>query len=605
MSKFKENLPALIVCLLLSLILALVLFLHATWDFYTFHHYNGWAFLNNRYDIDVMPTLFRTYFNPIVDAFSYWMLNKLNFSAILYAVIDNLWYCAFIFISYLIFKNVFGFKTKENRLLVASCFLLTVFSPILLQSHRLWCAMPQNVLALLSMYLFIKVIVKKESSKNIALILSAFLLGLATGLKYTFVSFIPAWIICFIVNFKSDKKFLGSFFIMILSMFCGFMLGGGWLMCYLFNKFHNPVYPYFNNIFNPEDDSVNPIFKQDFYHLKPKNLLQFIFYPLMNSRIFENIGLELKWFDLKVPLAFISLILYFITAKIKNVRNYLSEIIDPRVFNLVIIYTVTAWIINLALFGVIRYLMILIPLAVIIVAVVCGLFLKITDVEEKLPSIFVTGLIILTSFYAINFSKLFGFAYLLYVMFWGVSLFIFSFYTKMWENIKSKGFIVSMFLIFTVSLGTYVFPFTAINFFYSENPSVLNVENLGIEDDAVVFMPITSTFIVPSQNPKAQYVGLTIPASYFENYKYTNDMANFIFYDKKLEKITEKLIREKNNVYFLCRNNDTDLGIYRNYLSYYVKHEVQYNMSENCRKVIYTVDGYYSNTNQYVICKIK
>ena len=175
----------------------------------------------------------------------------------------------------------------------------------------------------------------------------------------------------------------------------------------------------------------------------------------------------------------------------------------------------------------------------------------------------------------------------------------------MWENIKSKGFIVSMFLIFTVSLGTYVFPFTAINFFYSENPSVLNVENLGIEDDAVVFMPITSTFIVPSQNPKAQYVGLTIPASYFENYKYTNDMANFIFYDKKLEKITEKLIREKNNVYFLCRNNDTDLGIYRNYLSYYAKHEVQYNMSENCRKVIYTVDGYYSNTNQYVICKIK
>src|SRR5438128_1754721 len=38
----------------------------ANWDWQNYHEYNVWAVLHGRYDIDVLPAGFQSYFNPAV-----------------------------------------------------------------------------------------------------------------------------------------------------------------------------------------------------------------------------------------------------------------------------------------------------------------------------------------------------------------------------------------------------------------------------------------------------------------------------------------------------------------------------------------------------------
>ena len=40
--------------------------------------YNGWAFLNDRINIDFMAASFRTYFNPVIDIINFKFLEGFN-----------------------------------------------------------------------------------------------------------------------------------------------------------------------------------------------------------------------------------------------------------------------------------------------------------------------------------------------------------------------------------------------------------------------------------------------------------------------------------------------------------------------------------------------
>ena len=100
MNRIKQNITVFIICLLISIFMGCILGELPSLGFFDFHQYNGWAFLTGRYDVDTLPVSFRTYFNPVVDAVEYLILSKMNNFAALYNILENLWYCAFIFISY-------------------------------------------------------------------------------------------------------------------------------------------------------------------------------------------------------------------------------------------------------------------------------------------------------------------------------------------------------------------------------------------------------------------------------------------------------------------------------------------------------------------------
>src|SRR6516225_12188966 len=66
-SSGTTELMAVTICSLIAgAIYTLVLGEDVNWDWQNYHEYNVWAVLNGRYQTDVLPPGFQTYFNPIV-----------------------------------------------------------------------------------------------------------------------------------------------------------------------------------------------------------------------------------------------------------------------------------------------------------------------------------------------------------------------------------------------------------------------------------------------------------------------------------------------------------------------------------------------------------
>ncbi|MFM7791097.1 MAG: hypothetical protein ACKO90_24315, partial [Microcystis panniformis] len=113
-------------------------------------------------------------------------------------------------------------------------------------------------------------------SKNI--LLAGLLLGLATGLKLTnalySISFLVA--INFLPNSWLEK--LRNLILSILSMAVGVSLTAGYWIILMWTKFANPLFPFYNKIFQ------SPYIETDYnfqgIQYLPKDIWQWLFYPV-------------------------------------------------------------------------------------------------------------------------------------------------------------------------------------------------------------------------------------------------------------------------------------------------------------------------------------
>ena len=93
------------------------------YDFYSYHYHNGWAFLNNRINIDFMPAIFRSYFNPILDVINYLLITKLQTHPNIFLFISSLKFGIFLFMTYLIADFAFIDGNKKNTGIITSLIL--------------------------------------------------------------------------------------------------------------------------------------------------------------------------------------------------------------------------------------------------------------------------------------------------------------------------------------------------------------------------------------------------------------------------------------------------------------------------------------------------
>ena len=66
-----RNIPSVPLTIVVGCMLAGAAYAYAVgddtnWDWRNYHAYNVWATINNRYDTDVIPAGFQTYFNPLI-----------------------------------------------------------------------------------------------------------------------------------------------------------------------------------------------------------------------------------------------------------------------------------------------------------------------------------------------------------------------------------------------------------------------------------------------------------------------------------------------------------------------------------------------------------
>ncbi len=553
MKKIKTNLFVLLIILLFSLLAEFCLSRYINWDLHAYHYYNGWAFLNHRLDIDIMPAIFRSYFNPLLDAANFALIHKFNYFPIVILFISGLKFGIFLFLAYKIYDLTIREDFKYKKLTTILCMFLCAYSTICFITKGVESTdMPIGIITLFALYLFLKTFYGDNIKKNYILIFfSSFLIGAAFGLKYTNISFCIALPLVVLLRYKSFKHPIKTTLLIIISMFSGFLLTDGFWLYTLWHKFHNPMFPYFNEIFHSPYADYDHVFNTDFYHIRPKNLFQFIFHPVLGR------GLEFKCVDLKALFVFWG----FIAAGIATLqyRNFIQKtglLIRSDVFYFLFVLTILSYYANTFVFGNIRYILPLYCFFSLFVAILCFYFCCVFKKEK----IFIPFLTFITF----------------------INLYVFS---------LGRGFVFHYW-----KLGL---------------KPAFKVENFNFEDNSIVFCATTmASFIVPEQNKNAKYVFFAVPEKVMQNSisvvqnRHWNDFYTSLW----LESYLSDLIKQDKIMYAVFSNlmlggDGEDFHIYEEALKYYSNNKKKFT---DCKiSKIRTLDRIDSWPGPYLVCKIK
>jgi hypothetical protein len=551
--KLKDDIFIFVSFVLISIALNIFLNNIPDWDFLSYHYYNGWAFWHNRFNIDFMPCHFRSYFNPILDGISYLFLEKLNNFPTLFLTLIKIKYAVLLFLAYKFYN--FIFKENEFNKVIAHLFCLTLAgaSPIIIYCNNFGNTdIDGAILTLFALILFLKQLFNLDTKKrNWKIFIALAICGAAVGLKYTNTPCVAGLFIATILLSKTIDKPLKTLGIMLAGATFGLLLTDGYWMFLLWQKFQNPFFPYFNEIFKSPMANNDSILAMDFSHLKAKSILEYLLMPFNNPKVFKDIGFEGAFFDLKMILGFISIILLFCSIKSKNLIEKISNIIDVKILYFLAIFTIFSYYINLTLFGNLRYLIILFLILPIFIYVVIRQFSN-------------------QKFY--------------------------------------KYILLIIFLLFSITYkGT---PRIDVNFNGSQK--VIKFENMQIEDDSTILCSyfLTASF-APMQNENVKYVGFILPQDLINKgyYKVVEPHYNNSYYSNKyLEKVISKSISESKNLYIVISElsagqNYADIKLYEEALNRYSNGK--FKEINNCKKINYSA---FENQNFYKelkLCKLK
>ena len=339
-------------------------------DWYNYRAYNCWAFLNGRLPVDFFAANIRTCINPIINLPEYFlMMNVKNFY--LSTILENLDLSLLMVFVY----KIIAFVLKEKSKLI--CVIITLFCiAYIVESPMLYVLSPIGgrgdvliaLLCLIGFYYLIKNIFNApDKKKNIFILLCGGVFGLAMGLKYTTCVFFITVALIFLILRKYIPRPWHSLTLFVIGGITTFFFSGGLWMIYCYNIYHNPVFPYFNDIFKSEYVDFVRVHNTDYKYILPKNIFAYIFYafqmpefPIHKIGYDENIR-EYRWAISYILIALIylyTLIEKYIRAGKKKVLSvdYFINLIEYKYLYAILLFITISYFINTALFGTYRYI---------------------------------------------------------------------------------------------------------------------------------------------------------------------------------------------------------------------------------------------------------
>ncbi len=226
------------------------------WDWRNYHAYNVWATINNRYDTDVIPAGFQTYFNPLIYYPIYVLRQLLSplWTGLIAGAVHGLNLAAI----YSLTRALLGSAT--NAACLAASILLAAFGPMTLSEVGTSFADIVLSLPIIAALIFIT---SSDELRPKFYILAGVLIGASVAFKLTNVVFALGLVTAAI----AARRPLAATGCVALGGAIGSLLAGGWWSFLLWRDFGNPVFPLFNGIFpSPELSPINILDRQFIPH---------------------------------------------------------------------------------------------------------------------------------------------------------------------------------------------------------------------------------------------------------------------------------------------------------------------------------------------------
>lgn len=391
-SFFKKNKMVVLNIAVLFLLILFVDFINyklgadLNWDLLNYHFYNGFLFTHGRLITDSICTI-QSYLDPLLNSFFYILID--NLSPLSVNIIIASLQAVSIFLIYLILIELLSDISYKKRIVISLLIAIAaIFGPVFWSEIGGTMEDTLTSFFVLLSLLFIIKFLKNDlvpRKRIIYIILSGFSIGLASGFKFTNMVFTFAicmslfLIIFFFLKISIRQKIIliSVFYFSALISFLIIYGPVGWL---LWIKYHNPIFPYFNNIFKSEYMPYVAIKDGRWF---PQNFWDYVAMPFLfcfkhKNTEFSNFGMEIPFRTLFFALVFILLPFYLV--KLKSVANKKDFIL--HIF--LLIFYIVAFVIWEIMFSYYRYLAVLEMFSPVLLILIFRSFSNIDKSNEKL-----------------------------------------------------------------------------------------------------------------------------------------------------------------------------------------------------------------------------
>ena len=355
---------------------AFVLQQDANWDLRNYHWYNPYAFLNGRWDVDIMPAQTPTFYNPTLDVPFFVMAQWLSARAVGF-VMGTIQGLNFVFLYVIGAQLLAAIAVNPRRLAAVALTLVGVLGGGNL--GLLGTTFYDNIVSLFvlgsiaTVMGLLPTLAMEQQATSIwpRLIFAGFLVGAGTGLK------LPTAV--FAIGLCAGLLFTAPHIVQCLSRSFAFGVGvltgigafaGHW-MWFLWVNYRNPLFPYFNAFFD------SPMGVAESYRdarFIPSDLLEWLFFPIVTALNPMQAG-EAAFRDWRIAAALIALLftLGFAVMTHKRAPQINTVVVRNRALYLITAAALSyvAW---LGLFGIYRYAITLEMLAPLVIVAAVSLW---------------------------------------------------------------------------------------------------------------------------------------------------------------------------------------------------------------------------------------
>lgn len=344
-------------CLLFGAVASLYSGQDAFWDTRNYHLYNAWAWLADRYGRDITPAGMQSYFNPLADI-PYFLLGTgpLAHAPRWLAALQGLWFGLLIFVVWRIAVRLAASQGRRFGISDAIAVLLGVSGTMAVsQLGSTTQEIPLAVLVLSSLCLLLPASVGASTRNlaNLRIATAGICAGLAAGLKPTAIVYGPALAIALICAQDLSVRSLKSLLLFGSGAALGFLSVYGWWGMHLWQTTGNPVFPMFNHLFH---SGLTPPVEGTDGHFRPRNVLQWLFYPFYWAGKNKGLVAEPPFADPRFAAAMLALAVMAVCAALTRRRGVADGQGEGNAaWRALVGFVVVAYVGWLGLFSILRY----------------------------------------------------------------------------------------------------------------------------------------------------------------------------------------------------------------------------------------------------------
>ncbi len=273
----------------------------ANWDLQNYHWYNAYAFLTDRLAQDIAPAHVPTFYNPTLDV-PFYVLAQAFSARTMSFVLGVLQGLNFVVLFGLASRVLTPVAAPQRRIAALGiAFIGMLGGGNLGMSGTTFYDNIISLFVLTSMW----VAVASDRPTLLRMLIAGVLVGMGTGLKLpTAVFAVGLCAACFVIGSSFRARFQNSF-VFGIGVLIGFAIFAGHWTLYLWSTYHNPVFPYFNTVFQ-SDMGLSTSYRD--MRFVPESLWEIIFFPIAIALNPDQAG-EIVFRDWRIAGAFIMLLL--------------------------------------------------------------------------------------------------------------------------------------------------------------------------------------------------------------------------------------------------------------------------------------------------------